>query len=198
LGARFITPREPRSCRQPKGALFLDRDGVINAPPIRKRYITRWEEFRFLPGVFDALRKLRKTGRKIILVSNQAGVGRGVYPGARLQEITRKMRAAIQNHGGKLHAVYYCTHTPERKCRCRKPRPGLLLRAARRFSLDMPSSIFVGDNATDIETGRAAGCRTVLVLSGVTARKGVRRLNPAPDFVARDLSAAARWIARQK
>lgn len=180
-----------------EGAIFLDRDGVINTPPATKRYITRWEEFRFLPGALPALRQLRKTGRKIILISNQAGVERGIFPRARLQEITRKMLTAIRKHGGALHAVYYCTHIPERKCLCRKPRPGLLRKAARRFSLDLKQSILVGDNATDIETGRAAGCRTVLVLSGVTARKNVHRLNPKPDFVARDLPAAARWIAKQ-
>ena len=171
---------------------------MINAPPIKKRYITCWEEFRFLPGALAALKKLRKTGRKIILVSNQAGVDRGIFPRARLQEITRKMLAAIRKQGGKLDAVYYCTHTPERKCLCRKPKTGMLRKAARRFSLDLERSVLVGDNATDVEMGRAAGCRNVLVLSGVTTRKNARRLKSAPDFVARDLSAAANWILRQK
>jgi len=170
---------------------------VINTPPIRKRYVTCWQEFHFLPGALAALKKLRKTGRKIILVSNQAGVERGLFPRAQLQEITRKMLTAIEKHGGKLHAVYYCTHAPERRCRCRKPRPGLIRKAARRFTLDLNRSIMVGDNATDVEMGRTAGCRTVLVLSGVTARKDLRRFEYAPDFVARDLAAAARWIARQ-
>ena len=180
-----------------EGAVFLDRDGVINIPPVKKRYITRWEEFRFLPGALSALKKLRKGGRKIIVISNQAGVERGIFPRARLQEITRNMRAAIRKRGGKLDAVYYCTHTPERKCGCRKPKPRMLRKAARRFSLDLKRSVFVGDNATDVATGRAAGCRTVLVLSGVTARKDLRRLDHAPDFVARDLPAAVRWIAQQ-
>ena len=180
-----------------EGAVFLDRDGVINTPPVKKRYITCWEEFRFLPGALAALKKLRKTGRKIILVSNQAGVGRGVFPNAELRKITRNMLAAVRKRGGVIHAAYHCTHVPERRCLCRKPKPGMLRKAARRFSFDLGRSVLVGDNATDIETGRAAGCRTVLVLSGVTARKEARRFQHAPDFVARDLSTAARWIAQQ-
>jgi len=179
-----------------EGALFLDRDGVINFPPKRKRYITRWKEFRFLPGVPAALKKLRSNRRKIILVSNQAGVGRGLFSQAALAEITRKMLRAIQSRGGRIDAVYYCTHTPERRCRCRKPRAGLLRKAARRFSLDLKKSTVVGDNATDIEMGRSAGCRTVLVLTGMTGRSAAKKISPPPDFIAKNLGDAARWLLK--
>ena len=179
-----------------EGALFLDRDGVINSPPKRKRYITHWREFRFLPGVPAALKKLRSHRRKIILVSNQAGVGRGIFSQAALAEITRKMLRAIQSHGGKIDAVYYCTHTPQRRCRCRQPRAGLLRKAARRFSLDLKKSIVVGDNTTDIEMGQSAGCRTALVLTGVTTRKAAAKLAHPPDFIASNLSGAIRWIMK--
>ena len=179
-----------------RGAIFLDRDGVLNFPPIRKRYITSWEEFRFLPGVFAALRKLKSTGRKILVVSNQAGVARGLFSKSQLNGITERMLREIGAHGGRIHAVYYCTHVPERRCVCRKPKPGMALRAARRFSLNLRDSVLVGDNGTDIEMGRAAGCKTVLVLSGVTKKKEVRRLHPAPDHIAKDLAGAIAWILR--
>ena len=177
-------------------AIFLDRDGVINVPPRRKRYITRWGEFRFLPGVLDSLKKLSSSRWKILLVSNQAGVGRGLFSQSALDEITRNMLRNMKARGGRIDAVYYCTHTPERRCRCRKPRAGLLRVAARRFSLDLKGSIVVGDNATDIAMGRAAGCRTVLVLTGVTTRKAAAKLAHPPDRITKDLRGAARWILK--
>ena len=181
----------------PEGALFLDRDGVINVPPKRKRYITCWQEFRFLPGAPAALKTLRKDRRKIILVSNQAGVERGIFSTADLKEITRKMLRSLESRGGRIDAVYYCTHAPERHCRCRKPRAGLLRKAARRFSLDLRRAVVVGDNATDVEMGHSAGCRTVLVLSGMTGRRAAKKISPPPDFIARDLAGAARWILKK-
>ena len=179
-----------------EGAFFLDRDGVINVPPGAKRYITGPAEFRFLPGVPAALKKLRSGGRRIILVSNQAGVGRGLFSPADLAKVTRKMLRGVQSRGGRIDAVYYCTHTPERRCRCRKPRAGLLRKAARRFSLDLKQSVVIGDNATDIEMGQSAGCRTVLVLTGMTGRKEAKKLSPPPDYIARDLGAAAKWVLK--
>jgi histidinol-phosphate phosphatase family protein len=181
----------------PEGALFLDRDGVINVPPGAKRYITRPGEFRFLPGVPAALRKLRSGGRKIILVSNQAGVERGLFSQADLAGITRKMLRGIKSRGGRIDAVYYCTHAPERRCRCRKPHPGLLRKAARRFSLDLKKSIVVGDNVTDIEMGHSAGCRTALVLTGMTNRKAAKKISPSPDFIAPNLAGVVGWILKQ-
>ena len=191
------------------GAVFLDRDGVINFSPKRephwtkagvvqrgKRYITRWGEFRFLPGAPAAIKKLSSSQRKIIIVSNQAGVERGVFSQANLKEITRNMLRAIESRGGRIDAVYYCTHTPQRRCRCRKPSAGLLRKAARRFSLDLHRSVVVGDNATDIEMGRSAGCRTALVLTGMTGRPAAKKISPPPDFIARDLAGAARWIMK--
>ena len=169
---------------------------MINVSPKRRGYITRWPAFRFLPGTLSALKRLRAAGRRIIVVSNQAGVGRGLFSPTDLKEITRNMLGKVRDAGGRIDAVYYCTHTPERRCLCRKPRTGLLRKAARRFSLDLRESIVVGDNATDIEMGQSAGCRTVLVLTGVTTRSAAKKLSRPPDFIARDLAAAARWILR--
>ena len=178
-------------------AIFLDRDGVINASPAQKGYITRWEEFRFLPGVLTALKSLKETGRKAIVVSNQAGVGRGIYPASQLKEITHRMLRSIRAAGGQVDAVYYCTHTPEAGCRCRKPRAGMLRKAARRFSISLEQSFVIGDNVTDIQMGKSARCRTVLVLTGVTGRNHLRRVTVKPDRVARNLREAVRWILRQ-
>lgn len=179
------------------GAVFLDRDGVINVPPSpRKRYVTRWEEFRFLPGVLPTLRKLRESRRRVFILSNQAGVGRGWMARLELSRITRNMLRAIRQAGGRIQAVYYCLHAPEARCPCRKPKPGLLRRACRQWPIDLKRSVVIGDHLTDIEMGQAAGCRTVLVLSGAARRSALRGSAIRPDRVARDLSEAVRWILR--
>ena len=179
-----------------RGAIFLDRDGVINHPPT-KRYVTRWSEFRFLPGTLRALRRLNGDGRKVVILSNQAAVGRGIMPRSQLELITRRMLAAIRRAGGRVDAVYYCTHIPETRCGCRKPKTGLIRRACRQHRIDPGRSFLVGDNATDVVMGHAAGCRTVLVLSGVSTRRDARAMEDRPDRVARDLPAALTWILRQ-
>lgn len=182
-----------RHPRPTKGVVFLDRDGVINVPPT-ERYITHWKKFRFLPGVFQALRTFRKAGWPVVIVSNQAGVGKGIMSAAMLREITRRMLARIRQTGGQVRAVYYCTHTPEKGCGCRKPKAGLVRKAARNFSINLKRSYVVGDNGTDLTMGRSTGCRTVLVLTGVTQRRAVGRLPEQPDWVARNLPEAVRWI----
>lgn len=181
-----------------QGAVFLDRDGVINKSPGKKRYIMEPEEFKFLPGVLPALRRLKKTGRRILLVSNQAGVGRGLFTQNQLKEVTRKMLEGVREHGGRINAVYYCTHTPEQRCRCRKPRTGLLRKAARRWTINLKKSVVVGDNGTDIEMGQSAGCKTVLVLTGVTTKTAARKMARPPDFIAKNLPGAATWILKHK
>ena len=180
-----------------KGAVFLDRDGVINRTP-RERYITRWADFHFLPGTLAALRRLNQSGRMVVVVSNQAGVGRGIMPAARLAEITRRMLAGIRRSGGRIRAVYYCTHRPWARCSCRKPKLGLLRRAARRLRIDLARSFLVGDNATDIAMGRAAGLTTLLVLSGAGRRSAVKKPAARPDRVARNLPEAVGWILRRE
>lgn len=181
--------------RQKVGAVFLDRDGVINRATA-KRYVTRWSEFQFLPGALRALRRLEGDGRKVVILSNQAGVGRGIMSRSQLDLITRRMLAAIRRAGGRVDAVYYCTHTPGAGCGCRKPKTGLIRRACRRLRIDPERSFLVGDNATDIQMGHSARCRTVLVLSGVSTRRDARGMAARPDRVARDLAQAIQWILR--
>ena len=170
---------------------------MINVPPTQKGYITCWEEFRFLPGALAALRALRTTRWKVIIVSNQAGVNRGIFSAYRLREITRRMHQVIRAAGGQVHAAYYCTHLPEAGCTCRKPRAGLLRKAARRFSINLEESFVVGDNVTDILMGKSMRCRTILVLTGVTNRRGLRQAGVTPDRVVRNLREAVDWILHQ-
>lgn len=178
-----------------KGAVFLDRDGVINASP-QERYVTSWSEFRFLPGVLTALRRLRRSGQTVVVVSNQAGVGRGVMPASALREITRRMRRRARRTGGFIRAVYYCTHRPADRCACRKPKLGLIRRACRRWPIDLKRSVVIGDHLADIAMGQAAGCRTVLVLSGATDRREAGKSGVRPDKISRNLGEAVAWILK--
>ena len=145
-------------------AVFLDRDGVINVN--RQAYVKSWEEFRFLSGVFEPLRRLARTDFSIVVVSNQSAIGRGLVRRTTVEEINQRMVAEISAEGGRIDAVYYCPHRPEDGCDCRKPRPGMLLRAALDLSIDLSASYFIGDAVSDVEAGFAAGCRPILVLTG--------------------------------
>jgi len=176
-----------------KGAVFLDRDGVVNACPTH-RYITTWKEFRFLPGVLKALRILAYHGKPVFIISNQSGVGRGLLKNSQLQIITRQMLRTIRRAGGKVQSVRYCVHQLEDGCGCRKPRIGMLEEAVRRYSVDLKKSFVVGDQETDILMGRSAGCRTILVLSGKHTRQSTQELTVLPDRVARNLEEAVHWI----
>ena len=183
--------------RQAKGSVFLDRDGVINVPPQKKRYITSAEEFRFLPGALSALRSLNRTPFKIIIVSNQAGVGRGIFSQKKLEAITRQMRQKIRQAGGRLDAVYYCTHRPSAHCGCRKPRLGLIRKAQRRFPMNLARSYVIGDSEKEVRLGKKAGTRTILVLTGKQTKTTARSIRPKPDKVAKNLLEAIRWIRKQ-
>lgn len=178
---------------RPTPAVFLDRDGVINQSP-GPGYVTRWDEFEFLPGSLDALRALTRAGWPLFVVSNQRGVAEGRYSQAALDAITTAMREAIRAAGGALAGVFYCTHAEEARCECRKPARGLIDHACRTRPIDLPASYMIGDDLKDITLGRAVGCRTILVLSGRTAAADVRQWSITPDTVCRNLSDAAAWI----
>lgn len=180
-----------------RGAVFLDRDGVVNACP-SGRYITVWEEFRFLPGVLKALKELAARGERVFIVSNQSGVSRGELKRSQLTEITRRMLLAVRRSGGRIRSVQYCIHRSQDGCGCRKPRIGMLKKAARRYGVDLKKSFVVGDQETDIGMGRTAGCRTVLVLSGKQGRGGAKAMAVRPDRIARNLPEAVRWILRER
>jgi D,D-heptose 1,7-bisphosphate phosphatase len=184
-------------------ALFLDRDGIINAMVYQPDFglvdsPARPEEFTLLPGVATAVRRIRALGFLAIVISNQPGIAKGKFTPALLDAMTAKMHAGLAAGGAHLDAVYYCLHHPQAalpeyraRCDCRKPRPGLLRQAARAWEIDLARSFFVGDGVTDVVAGRAAGCTTVLVNS----RKcylcdELARQNAAPDYLVKDLATA--------
>ncbi len=142
-------------------AAFLDRDGVINRD---RAYVSRWEDFEFVPRAIDAMRRLKQAGYTLVVVTNQSGIARGYYTEEQYQALTAAMKQALADAGAAVDAVYHCPHHPKGEvaelaieCDCRKPAPGMILRAARELNLSLPDSILIGDKPSDIEAARAAG-----------------------------------------
>ena len=142
-------------------AIFLDRDGVINCRRPGD-YVLNWSQFLFVSGIQTALKQLSTLHLPMIVISNQAAVGKGLLDPVTLQEITAQMQRTLLADGVSLAAVFYCAHRADENCDCRKPRPAMLLRAANEFNIDLTRSIFIGDSASDIQAGLAAGCKPVL------------------------------------
>lgn len=174
--------------------IFLDRDGVINKYPGDRLYITSLPKFKFLPRAKKAITLLNKAGFKVFVVSNQAGVGKGTYSQKTLNTITLKMLAGIEQAGGKITKVYYCTHRKEAGCSCRKPKPGLLKQAAREFKFNLKKSYFVGDTIRDVLTAHAVGAKSILILCGKEKLSNQKNWEAKPDFVFKDLFAAANFL----
>ncbi len=179
-------------------AIFLDRDGVINKYPGDRKYVTNWKEFRFLPRVKKAIAKLHQNKFKVFIISNQAGVGKGLFSREVLDVITRKMSEAIEKSRGKIDAVYYCTHRKEQNCSCRKPKVGLIRAVKRNYVVDLKHSFFIGDTIRDVHTARAAGCQSILLLSGKEKLSNRRNWEACPDFIFKDLYAATEFILNKK
>ncbi len=153
-------------------AIFLDRDGVICAN--RSNYVKSWDEFRFLPGAKNSLAALSRLGLPIIVVTNQACVGRNLVSSESVEDIHQRMVAEIATYGGRIDRVLYCPHTPEERCGCRKPQAGMLRQIAAEMNIELNQSYMVGDAATDIIAGNSVGCRTFLTLTG----RGFQQLIP--------------------
>lgn len=175
-------------------AVFLDRDGVVNACPGEAYYVRTWSEFKFVPGAPEALAALAKAGYLLVVVSNQSGIARGRVRQADLDDITRRMRAALESLGAPLADVLYCPHDDKDACECRKPKPGLFREALARHGIDAAASWNVGDAERDIEAGLAAGVRGIWVLSGKTGAEDAARAAARPAAVKKDLREAAEWI----
>lgn len=176
-------------------AIFLDRDGVIIENV--STYIRSWEEVRFIPKSLSALKKAHTSPYKIVLVTNQSAVGRGILPLDLAWEINRRLVRIIQQAGGRVDGVYMCPHAPEENCNCRKPKPGLILQAANELSLDLPRSILIGDALSDLLAGQAAGIlRTILVRTGRGAEQEnlPRPAGLQPFQIFNDLAAALQVI----
>jgi len=144
-----------------KPAVFLDRDGVINED---RGYVHRWEDFSFLPGAIDALRQLQQKGYLLVVITNQSAVARGLCTEADVLALHERMCAFLRERGIELAGIYHCPHHPQGSvsdyaiaCACRKPEPGMILRAAQAHGIDLSRSLLVGDKLSDLEAGRAAG-----------------------------------------
>lgn len=178
-------------------AVFLDRDGVIN---VDRGYVCRWEDFEFIPGVVDAMLRLSESGFILIIVTNQSGIARGFYTKADYFELTEKYLTELKKFGVNIAASYFCPHhsqgiIPEYSinCSCRKPKPGMLLRAQREFSLDMARSIMIGDRFRDVEAAVRAGvgsCYLVgsKVTDAVPTRSRVEGIYPSLEVCAREIT----------
>jgi D-glycero-D-manno-heptose 1,7-bisphosphate phosphatase len=175
--------------------IFLDRDGVINYDS--PDYVKSWDEFRFLPGSLEALAALTAAGYALILITNQAGVGRGLIPPAVLEDMHRRVQQAVAEKGGRVFDIIHCPHHPDENCDCRKPAPGMILQAVARHHIDTAGTIMIGDNAKDILCGQRAGCgATILVRTGngPQALKDLSEQGLQPTAVADNLLDAANMI----
>lgn len=160
---------------QPKRIIFLDRDGVINRKAPKAEYIKSWNEFEFLSGSIDAMKLLSLHRYKIFIITNQAGVSRGAITENDLKFIHSNMVDELEKNGVRIEGIYYCPHGWDDGCECRKPKPGMLFQAAREHGLDLSASIFIGDDERDLQAGKAAGCRTLLVDSEFSLLELVKR-----------------------
>ncbi len=155
-------------------AVFLDRDGTLNPDP---GYISKPEDFELFPGVAQALARLKKAGYLLILITNQSGISRGLISPQQLEVIHQKLQNLLTEAGATLDAIYYCPHHPDfpyagvTDCDCRKPQPGLILRAVEDFDIDMAGSYVIGDRRKDIQIALNAGARPICI-----------RTQPAPGY----------------
>lgn len=144
--------------------VVLDRDGVINEDSAE--YIKSVAEWRPIPGSLEAIARLTANGTRVVVVTNQAGLARGLFDQAALDRIHEHMRRAVRDVGGEIAGIYYCPHHPDTGCDCRKPRPGLLRQAERDLGVALEGVPFVGDKPSDVQAARAVGARPILVRTG--------------------------------
>ncbi len=169
-------------------AVFLDRDGVINEVKSKRvKFVNKPEQFYFLEGVKEAVKLLTDEGFHLFVVTNQGGVGLGYLSHEHLQSIHDYMVAELETAGGKIHEVSCCTHKPHEGCACRKPEPGMIVELSKKYDLDLSSSFMIGDREPDIEAGRKAGCKTILISDAASPLYDA-------DYVFKSLSDAAAFV----
>jgi D-glycero-D-manno-heptose 1,7-bisphosphate phosphatase len=179
-------------------AVFLDKDGTIIKDV---GYLDDPKKVRLFAGSASAIRSLNKKGFKVIVISNQSGIARGMFTESTLKDIDDKLISLIKRKGGKIDGIYYCPHHPRyglsryrRVCECRKPHNGLIIKAAKEHRIDLKRSFTVGDKRSDIKAGKISRTRTILVLSG-EGRKNRSLIKP--DHIALDLPGAVKWILKE-
>jgi D-glycero-D-manno-heptose 1,7-bisphosphate phosphatase len=179
----------------------MDRDGTLTE---EVGYVNHPRRLRLLPRSAEAIRRLNAAGIPAVLATNQAGIARGYFSPQVLDDVTAELHRQLEAAGARLDATYVCVHHPtagtppyRAECDCRKPKPGLLTRAARELHLDLSASTMIGDKASDLAAGRAVGTRTVLVLTGYGLGDWEYQRDAfaaPPDFVAEDLLDAVEWV----
>ena len=183
-------------------AVFLDRDGTIS---VEVGYIDSSEKLELYAGAEEALTKMQRLGFKLIIITNQSGVARGYFPESKVEEINNRLIGILSDSGVTIDGVYYCPHYPgadvekyDRKCDCRKPGIKLVMDAVEQHNIELEGSVFIGDKLSDIECGKNAGIRTILVRTGYGAdeEKKITTDNNLrmPDFIANDLEDSVAWI----
>jgi histidinol-phosphate phosphatase family protein len=185
--------------RMKEKAFFLDRDGTINVDRV---YINDPRLIELIPGAGRAIRRAREHGYRIVVVTNQSGVGRGIIDPLILPAIHARLDELLAAEGAKIDLYQVCVHAPQEHCGCRKPSPALVEDAAKKMGIDLARSVFVGDKLIDVTTGKNARVgRSVLVRTGKGAQEELlTRLTPKPDpleiadFVADDLAEAVDWV----
>ena len=171
-------------------AIFLDRDGVIIRKAPEGEYVTDWCEVEFLPGSLEAISSFYRFGYKVIIVTNQRGIATGKIQLSKLMEIHARINEVIASCGGDLSGIYYCPHDISEGCPCRKPQPGMLLRAAAEHQLNLSECWMIGDAVTDIAAGKSAGCKTVMISQFEDDQTWTEK----PDIFVTSLDLAAKHI----
>ncbi len=175
--------------------IFLDRDGVINRDS--PDYVKSWSEFEFIPGSLDAIKILAEYNYSVVVITNQSIINRKMASLDDLEFTHAMMKKAVRESGGEIKEIFFCPHKPEDGCKCRKPEPGLILEAQKKYGIDLKNSVMVGDSAKDIECARRAGCRFAVLVKTGNYQQAVSVLEEKkiyPDYIARDLYEAAGWI----
>lgn len=171
-------------------AVFIDRDGTLNVA--KESYVFRIEDFEVYPDVVEGMKLLSKTDYKLIIISNQAGIAKKLYAEKDTEMFNEHLKKFIIENDGRIDCIYYCPHQPQDSCDCRKPGTGMLIKAKNDFNLDLKKSFVIGDQMTDIEMGKRAGCKTILIKTGYGGDD--KKIDVKPDFTAENLLEAANII----
>jgi len=174
--------------------IMLDRDGTLN---VERDYLSDPDQLELIPGVPQALRRLRQLGFGLVVVSNQSGVGRGYFDLAAVERVQQRLRDVLAAEGASIDGFYICPHAPDQRCDCRKPLTGMVDKAAAEWGFAPSEGYVIGDKEADVELGRAVGAKSILVRTGWgkdTEQAGRCR----PDAIVDDLPAAVRWIETEE
>lgn len=184
--------------------VFLDRDGVININPHNNGYVCNWNEFSFIQNALNAVSHLVQSGFQVFIITNQAGIGRGLFTDEQLTDTHSKMIKEIESYGGFIEKIYHCPHHPDDNCECRKPKPGMLYKASSEHNIDLSKTFFIGDSIKDIDAAGTAGAIPILVLTG-HGRESYRFYTEhafyagfyKPARIFTNLYSASRWLINQ-